>query len=233
MSANVLIHETRQQIIELVDRLYSGRDDPVNVSRSIELLRQQNADYEIGWRLGRALFFAGQESVEPSAAARLHDEGVSASRKAIRGDKNRVEGHFWLGVNLALLAQLETPSRAALHALQARQALLQAIASDASYHEAGPLRVLARLQHKLPRILGGGIVRARKNYERALELAPANTVTRIYLAELLFEIGETDRACAELELILSTPMDSEWAFEIERDQQLAREMMRKAVNRKP
>ncbi len=226
---NNSLQPIRQQVIAQADRLYAGRADSRNVAQSIELLRQADADYETAWRLGRALFFLGQESVEPKIAQRLHAQGVAASRKAIRvGASSRradlVEGHFWLGVNLALLARLEAPTRAALHALQARQALMEAIAIDASYHAAGPLRVLARLQHKLPRLLGGGIVPARENFERAMRLAPTNTITRIYFAELLLEIGEIDRARSELEVVLHTPLDPDWAFEIERDQRLAEEM---------
>jgi hypothetical protein len=228
---NSSLPESQQQIMEMADRLYAGRVDPANVSRSVELLRQEGAgSYEIAWRLARALFFAGQQAAEPGVVTRLHARGVSAGRRAVRTAAasqltDRVEGHFWLGVNLALLAQLETPARAALHALRARQALLKAIAIDASYHGAGPLRVLARLQHKLPRLLGGGIARACENYEHALRLAPANTVTRIYFAELLFEIGEIDRARAELEEVLNARLDPDWAFETERDQRLAREML--------
>jgi hypothetical protein len=228
------LQETRRRITEMADRLYSGRGEPGNVVRSIEMLRQEDAacqglDGGIAWRLSRALFFAGQESPEPKAAARFHAEGVQAGRKATRAApvhrSDRVAGLFWLGVNLALLAQFEPLARAALHALQARRALLQAIAMDASYHGGGPLRVLARLQQKIPRLIGGGLVRARKNYERAIKIAPETTVTRIYFAELLIQTGERDRARAELQLVLSTPLDPDWAFEIERDQRLARRML--------
>jgi hypothetical protein len=145
-----------------------------------------------------------------------------------------VEGHFWLGVNLALLARLELPTKAVAQILEAKRALLRAIAIDASYHAAGSLRVLARLQHHLPRVLGGGVAQARANFERAIDIAPANTVTRIYFAELLLKIGEIDRARSELEVVLAAPPDPDWAFEIQRDQRLAEEMMKKLPsNRKP
>jgi Tfp pilus assembly protein PilF len=77
----------------------------------------------------------------------------------------------------------------------------------------------------MPRLIGGGRARAQENYERAIAVAPANTVTRIYFAELLMERGENERARAELELVLSTTMDPDWVFEIERDQRRAQEML--------
>jgi hypothetical protein len=105
--------------------------------------------------------------------------------------------------------------------------LRQAIQFDSSYHGAGPLRVLARLQHNLPHLLGGGFSRARANYEAAIRLAPENTVTRIYFAELLLESGERDLAREQLEFVLNVSIDPGWAFENERDKRIAKEMLRK------
>lgn len=236
---NNSLQEINERLIGQADQLYAGRGDVANISKSIELLRNVESDcYEIAWRLGRALFFAGQESQRGEVARRLHAEGVEAGRRAAKARSDRVEGHFWLGVNLALLARFEPPTKAAARVLQAKQVLLRAIAIDAAYHAAGPLRVLARLQHQLPRLLGGGVAKARVNFERAIGIAPANTVTRIYFAELLIAVGETTRARAELEQILTVPFNPDWAFEIERDQRVAKEMIKKLslphfVNREP
>src|SRR5882762_2917892 len=174
--------DSLNQIVEHVDRAYAARARIRNVSESVDVLRhaQKDADrYELAWRLSRALFFLGQESREKLIARSFHAEGADAGKLATRFAPDRVEGHFWLGVNIALLAGLEPIAKAAPHALRAKRALRKAISLDASYHAAGPLRVLARLQQRLPQLLGGGIARARENYERAISIAPANTVTRI------------------------------------------------------
>ena len=216
-----------ENIVAPADELYSKREDSKKVWTSVHLLRSapnEVNNYEIAWRLGRAFFFLGQE--EPETKRELHAQGVDAGKRAVRVRPEKVEGHFWLGVNLALLAQIESPFKAIAHALQAKRALKQAVVIDPAYHAAGPLRALARLQHKLPRLLGGGPAQARENYERAIKLAPNNTVTRIYFAELFFEIGETNRARAELEAVLDAPFDPAWAFEIERDRKIARELLK-------
>jgi predicted Zn-dependent protease len=85
--------------------------------------------------------------------------------------------------------------------------------------------VLARLQHQLPRLLGGGVTEACANFERAVRIAPENTVTRIYFAQLLLGLGEKTRARSELEHVLNAPYDHDWAFEINRDQRLAKKML--------
>jgi hypothetical protein len=214
-------------IVEGADHLYAGRAEIANVERSVESLRGAEINsFEVTWRLARALFFLGQQSDTRDRARAFYREAVESGSWAARERPERVEGHFWLGVNLALLAQVQSPSRAVVHALQARRALRRAIALEPVYHAAGPLRVLARLQHKLPRLLGGGFAQAQANYERAIIIAGANTVTRIYFAELLLEMGAVERAVAELKFVLSAPLDPDWTFEITRDQRLARKMIK-------
>jgi len=72
--------------------------------------------------------------------------------------------------------------------------LKKAMSIDESYHGAGPLRVLARLDHKAPRILGGNRKRSRAFFDRALAIDPLNSVTLTYAAELAMEAGENGRA---------------------------------------
>ncbi|HYG80420.1 MAG TPA: TRAP transporter TatT component family protein [Pyrinomonadaceae bacterium] len=214
-----------EELTRRADELYDRRGQPENVRASVTLLEEPADEYEAAWRMGRALFFLGQEAGGSEETRAHHARGVLVSERAARLAPRRVEGHFWLGVNLALLAQTERPLKALRHALRARRSLVRAARLDAAYHAAGPLRVLARLQHKLPRLAGGGTKRARANFERAIRLAPSNTVTRLYFAEMLLETGDAARARNELEALLNAPHDPSWAFESERDRKLARRML--------
>jgi hypothetical protein len=216
-----------EELTRRADELYAERVRDGNVRVSLLLLEEAADEYEAAWRMGRALFFLGQEAWEVEEARAHHRRGALVSERAARLAHARVEGHFWRGVNLALLAQNEGPLKALAHALRARRSLVRAVRLDAAYHAAGPLRVLARLQHKLPRLAGGSVRRARANFERAVTLAPANTVTRLYFAELLSETGDTTRARVELETLLNAPHDPSWAFESERDRRLARKLLDK------
>jgi hypothetical protein len=221
-------NNSAQQIIEKADELYFAREHIANVWTSVALLQSKVSEvdgYEIAWRLSRALFFLGQEEQEAESARALHLQGVHAGKSAVRAMPERVEGHFWLGVNLALLARAEPRLKAVTTAIRAKRALESAITIDSPYHAAGPLRVLARLQQELPRLLGGGSARAQVNYKRAITLAPLNTVTRLYFAEFLLEIGEIDQARAQLEMVRKAAFDPDWAFEIKRDQRIAGEFL--------
>ncbi|MBA3805890.1 MAG: hypothetical protein H0X14_09310 [Acidobacteria bacterium] len=215
-------------IIERADALYAGREQIEMVRASVgqlESVAVADDDFEISWRMGRALFFLGQEEERRDRAAALHARGVEACARAARLEPHRVEGHFWLGVNLALQAQAANSLAALPLAWRARRSLERAARINPAYHAAGPLRVLARLAHKLPRLVGGGDARARAEFARAIEIAPANTVTRLYFAEMLLDAGEVARARRELETLLQAPLDAAWEFETTRDRSRAREML--------
>ena len=216
-----------EETIRRADELYDARSDIENVLASVRLLQAPVCDgeYEALWRLGRSLFFLGQEAQDRKEARRHHARAILFCQRGVRLRPERVEGHFWLGVNLALLASVENPVKALRHAINAKLSLKRAVQLDAAYHGAGPLRVLARLQHKLPRLLGGGRNRARANFERAIQLAPTNTVTRLYFAEMLMETGDKGRARLELDALLNAPPDPRWVFEAARDSQLARQLL--------
>jgi len=213
-------------LVEQADELYSARHELARVEKSVELLRSVGRNsFEIDWRLARAYFFLGQESGSIGEKRAIHAAGVKAGRAAVKESADRVEGNFWLGVNLALLAQVQSKPFAILHAVQAKRALAKAVEIDRGYHGAGPLRVLARLQQHLPLMLGGGSERAIKNYEEAIRIDPTNTVTRIYLAELLLKMNRVEEAQEQLESILLTTPLPNWKFESERDQARAKAML--------
>ncbi|MDX6694529.1 MAG: hypothetical protein QOF02_2132 [Blastocatellia bacterium] len=216
-----------QETIERADALYAARAEEQSVRLSVEALDAALArefDYELAWRLGRALFFLGQEAGDESEARGFHERAVKICERAARAGPSRVEGHFWLGVNLALLAALEKPLSAFRRARRARSHLRQAVALNPGYHAAGPLRVLARLEARLPTIFGGGHARARAYFEKAIALAPSNTVTRLYFAQLLLDAGDEQGARQQLRALLDAPQDSAWNFETARDRRLAQAM---------
>lgn len=221
------MNHTLSELIARADALYAAREDLENVRESVKLLQAAPASdaYEANWRLGRALFLLGQEADEHAQARAYHAQATQFSQRAALAEPSRVEGHFWLGVNLALLAQIEKPLNALRHALQAKRALRRAVRLNPAYHAAGPLRVLARLEHKLPRLFGGSPARSRAHFEEAARLSPSNTVTRIYFAELLLDSGDTPHARAQLEAVINAPLDPDWKFETKRDQRLAQEML--------
>lgn len=215
-------------IVGRADDLYQHRSQPESVRESVMVLsgaRGGSERYEVQWRLARAFFFLGQQANPRDSARELYAAGIGAGERAVALNAERVEGHFWVGVNLALFAETGRGLRA-LRALRfARTELKRAVNIGEKYHGAGPLRVLGRLEHKTPRLLGGSLKRGRALFERALVIAPTNSVTLLYAAELALSSGEYDRAMSLLKRILESSIDPDWEFENNRDRELARSML--------
>jgi tetratricopeptide (TPR) repeat protein len=216
-------------VVGRADELYRLRARPGVIRESVMVLsgaRGGEERYEVQWRLARALFFLGQQAEAPDSKRQLHAAAIGAGQRAIALNGDRVEGHFWVGVNLALFAESNGGIRGARAILWARGELKLAAKISESYHDAGALRVLGRLEHKAPGFLGGSTRRGQQYLDRALEIAPQNSVTLMYAAELSIDRGERDRAVALLDRIISSPIDPEWEFENRRDQELARSRLK-------
>jgi hypothetical protein len=225
-----VLEPTTETVIKIADDLYRNRRRPGAVQDSISSLVSVpgfQRTYEIFWRLSRAFFFVGQSETGSAGYA----AGIKAGKEATRVAGQSVEGRFWLGVNLALFAESIGGIRGALALLSARSELGRAVGIREAYHGAGPLRVLGRLEHKAPWFLGGDRKRGLGYLNRALQLAPRNTVTLLYAAELANEMGDVDRAVALLEIVLAVEPDPDWQYETVRDQTRARNMLAR-VNRR-
>jgi len=215
-------------VVGRADELYQHRSQAESVRESVMVLsgaRGGGDRYEVQWRLARALFFLGQQANSRESARQLYAAGIGAGERAVALNSERVEGHFWVGVNLALYAE----TRGGLRALRAlrwsRTELKRAVSISEKYHDAGPLRVLARLEHKTPKLLGGSLKRSRMLFDRALAIAPSNSVTLVYAAELALDAGDRERATSLLQQILESSIDPDWEFENNRDRELARSML--------
>lgn len=212
------------------DDLYRQRARSGTVRESVMVLsgvRGGNERYEVQWRLARALFFLGQEADSSGAKRQLHAAGINAGERAVGLSPERVEGHFWVGVNLAMFAESNGGLRGARALLWARSELKLAAKVNEGYHDAGPLRVLGRIEHKAPKLLFGSRKRSRQCFDRALQIAPRNTVTMLYAAEFAIDEGDRDRAVSLLEQIIQSPVGIEWEFENRRDRELARALLEK------
>ena len=213
--------------VSRADELYQQRARPEAVRESVMVLsgaRGGSNLYEVQWRLARAMFFLGQQAESPGEKRQLHSSAADAGARAVTLNPERVEGHFWAGVNLALYAECARAPRGIRAVLRARSELNRAIDIAEGYHGAGPLRVLARLEHKAPRLLGGDRKQSRAHFDRAIAIA-RNSVTLLYAAELALDEDERERAADLLEEIIASPGEPEWEFETARDRQIARSLL--------
>jgi hypothetical protein len=218
MNAPVLQHECQK-----ADDLYRNRQDMSGVRESIRILSALTdgpSTFDVKWRLSRASFFVGQEQTDNGQKASSFRDGIVAGQTAVELEPDRVEGHFWLGVNAGLLAEVVGSLQALRFVRKAIKHLKRACEICPQYHGAGPLRVYARLKHKLPWPLGSR-ASSETLFRRAISLSPDNSVTRIYYAELLNDMGKSEDESVHLRTVIGMPDNEEWRFELTRDKAIA------------
>lgn len=215
--------------LQELDSLYDQRLElePVKkiVSECQAMLKENPRGYELLWRLSRAYFHLARESASSNEKLDLYKKAVDTGRQAAEANPSRPEGHFWLGISTAGLGETKGILKSLTSTGDVKKEMEQVVAIDDTYEEGGAYRILGRVEHKVPRVFGGSKTRSYEYYKKALAIAPDNTYTHLFLAELLTDDGKTQEAHKELELILKAKNNPKWAYDIKVNRAEARKLL--------
>lgn len=174
--------------------------------------------WEILTEAARLSFILGE--VEDRGEREAHyKRGQGYSETLIRMEPARVEGHYWLALNTAGLAEVGG-ARRALGLVPAIIRELETAASiDETYDRAGPHRVLGRIYCKAPcwPLSVGDIEKSLRHLLTAVRLAPENSTNHLYLAETLVQLGKSAEARRELEIVMQPTCRAIFPRNIEED----------------
>ena len=177
-------------------------------------------------RLGRTCFVLGQLAPEPQAMG-YYQQGQSYAETLIREEPNRVEGHYWLAMNLC--GQADVGGKLLGRKLLPRilEELQRAVALDAAYDQAGAHRVLGRIYYEAPGwpLSVGDMQKSRQHLQAAVRLAPATSTNHLYLAQTLLRLNEPSLARQELEQVLKSTRGAVKPQDLEEDRQEARRLL--------
>ncbi len=209
------------------DALWGRRHEREALERCFEAA--QTADnFDWQWRMARLAHFAGmqaQEEGDNASALEQFQIGKTAADLALNEKPRRVEASFWLATCELERARLRGPIALASILNRCQKLLERALAVDETFHFAGPVRVLGRVTQLKPLVLGGSLDRAITFYERALQLFPRHSTTRLYLADALLSDRQPKQAREALRAVLEDSDSHNWQWETQRDQKTAREWL--------
>jgi tetratricopeptide (TPR) repeat protein len=176
--------------------------------------------------LGHTCFVLGQ-LVPESQGMGYYQKGQSYAETLIRGEPNRVEGHYWLAMNLCGQADVggKLLGRRLLPSIL--EELQRAIALDETYDQAGAHRVLGRIYFEAPGwpLSVGDLAKSRQHLQAAVRLAPATSTNHLYLAQTLSRLQEASLARQELEQVLKSTRGAVKPQDLEEDRQEARRLL--------
>jgi tetratricopeptide (TPR) repeat protein len=151
-------------------------------------------------------------------------------RRASEIDRSRVEGHYFYASATGLYGTTIGLMTALVEGVAGKfeEAMGRSYEIDRDYDRGGPAISLGRYLYLMP-WPKQDLKRSRRYLEEARERHPNRLVARFYLAETYWELGEKNKARAELERVLASTVDPEEAME--RPHELARRRLREWFDR--
>jgi tetratricopeptide (TPR) repeat protein len=177
-------------------------------------------------RLGRTCFVLGQLAPD-SQSMGYYQQGQSYAETLIREAPNRVQGHYWLALNLCGQAEVGSKLLGRKLLPQIIEALQRAAALDAAYDQAGAHRVLGRIYYEAPGwpLSVGDMQKSRQHLQAAVHLSPATSTNHLYLAQTLVRLNEAGLARQELAQVLKSTRAAVKPQDLEEDRQEARRLL--------
>jgi len=177
--------------------------------------------------LTRLYFFLGEAGGHQSRHQN-YQLGRNYARLLIKEQPQRVEGYYWLALNLCGLASV-SGAKDALNLLPRIIDLLEtSLGLDEAYDQAGAHRVLGRIYYQAPAwpLSVGDQGKSLLHLSSAVKLAPQNSTNQLFLAEVLYSTGKAKEANRALEKVLNGTRHALWPKGLAEDQQKAQQLIR-------
>lgn len=225
----VIIAEAQDDHLARADRLFAQRADLQRVHQTIALLNEwldeHPDDYEALWRLARAYHFLGKHLTLKRERVLAFKRGIEAGRRAVQLAPDRPEGHFWLAANYGEYGQQKSIFTRWRLVKPMRRELEIVIRLDPQFENGSAYAVLGKLDAEVPGLFGGNLNRGIRSLQRALQIGPNNSLTKLFLAEAYLKAGRREEARRLLESILAQAPDPGYPVEYLDNRRRARELL--------
>lgn len=204
--------------IALGDREYAAMNAEAALAHYEQAVAADSQGYEALWKAAREAIGLGEFERDEARRAELFGKGEEYARRAVAVNPDDAEGHFNLARALGRVAlSLGTRDRIK-YAGEVREHALRALQLNPDHpgalHVMGvwnaEVRRLSGLSRMIARtFLGGGVFgeaswdNAVRYMERAVAVDPERLTHHLDLARVYADIGQTDKARAEYELVVN------------------------------
>ncbi len=219
------------ELIATADSLYEHRGDSFDtetqiadsaeIDLAIDLYRQamESSSYdtkvEATWKLLRAYYFKGNFTTDDKELKkRIYDDGKKLGVESLEHFPESAGINLWTAILYGVWAEEYGKLKAAREgaAGKIRDYCQKAIQLDSLFGDAGGYRILGRVHFKSPKIpfiLGWPSKEKSQRYlERAIALAPDNLYGKQYLAEVLYERDQKDKAISLVQEVVVSDNNS-------------------------
>jgi tetratricopeptide (TPR) repeat protein len=177
-------------------------------------------------RLAQTCFVLGQMGGK-TQSLEYYRQGQSYAETLMREEPNRVEGHYWLALNLC--GQADVGGNLLGRKLLPRilEELQRSLVLDETYDQGGAHRVLGRIYYEAPGwpLSVGDMQKSLRHLKAAVRLGPGISTNHLYLAETLLRLGDNSAAAQELAQVLKSTRAAVKPQDLEDDRGEARRLL--------
>ncbi len=215
--------ETRKNLESLLARIESLEKQLSlyeAINRANCLIQLTKLNYEMGLKSAK------------SQGIKYFERGRNYAEILIHEYPSKIEGHYWLALNLiGICDQSETKGAMLARKLLPRivNELQKSIEIDQNYDQAGAHRILGRIYYEAPAwpFSIGDLHKSLLHLEMATKIAPNNSTNRLFLAETFLRLGDKRHFRAEIDELLKTKQYSNKPQEYEDDRRVAKLLLSK------
>jgi tetratricopeptide (TPR) repeat protein len=215
-------------LIQQSDQLYVERADLAKAkaahAKLEEALAAKEDPYAVYWRLSRLEYWIGDHTADSDTKKGTFQQGIEHAKKAIELGPDRVEGHFWLGVNYGVYGEAKGVLKSLFLVKPIKEEMRRVLEIDPAYDRGGADRILGRVYHEVPGIAGGSEKKSLEHLLKAVEYGPRVGLNLLYLSDTYVSLDRVEDARKALETILTMEPMSDLLPETaeERDQARAK-----------
>src|SRR5262249_1263794 len=214
--------------ITTADQLYGQRADLMQLRRGIVSLRQAQTkdpgNYDAAWKLSKFNYYLATHSDNSNERDDAFKAGIEAGKAAVQLQKEKPDGHFWLGANYGGAAE-----KSAIQGLATvndiRNEMETVLRLDKSYQNGSAYMVLGLVYLNAPSIVGGDPKKAVEEMEQGLPFGEPNAFLHLHLAEAYKKVGRSDDARKEIKKILSMTPDPNYMPEYKESSAAAQKLL--------
>jgi len=194
--------------VRRMDELWAARATPGPMEELIALgekrLREEPVSYDALWRIARAWWWIGHSTENLEVRKRSCSKAMEVAERAIALRPRGVEAQLAHGFAVGDYATSIGALRAVADGVASRfeRAMLAVYEIDRDHDHGSAMVALGRYCWRLPWPLRD-LERSRRYLEEARERHPRNLTGRLYLAETYRDLGDDEKARAELEYVAS------------------------------
>lgn len=215
-----------------MDGLWAHRDTDEAMQELVSVgtnaLATDPQSYEAEWRVARAYFWVAYMQPNRIAKKAMAGKAVEWADRVRTDRPDRVEGHYLYSVAVGEYATTIGNAQAVIEGIAGKveSAALRAYEIDPDYSYGAPGTVLGRYYFMLPWPVRD-LQRSRRYLEEVVARHPHGLIARDYLADTYYDLGEHEKARAQLTFVLTNELLPGTELDLPPPKALARDAMQR------